>query len=93
MLENQLKTLGLGDHEASIYSTLLSSSPVSATFIAKKCNLSRSSVYTSLNSLIGKGLVGTSFKNEVKQFVIEDVEALQQMVKNEENVLEKRKTH
>jgi sugar-specific transcriptional regulator TrmB len=92
MIENQLKSLGLTDHEANIYATLLSNSPASATFIAKKCNLSRSSVYTSLNSLIGKGLVGTSYKNEVKQFVIEDIEALQQMVKNEEIILEKKKS-
>jgi len=91
MLENQLKSLGLTDHEANIYSTLLSNSPASATLIAKKCNLSRSSVYTSLSSLISKGLVGTSYKNEVKQFVIEDIDALHQMVKNEEAVLEKKK--
>jgi len=91
MLENQLKSLGLTDHEANIYSTLLSNSPASATLIAQKCHLSRSSVYTSLNSLIGKGLVGTSYKNEVKQFVLEDIEALHQIVKNEEIILEKKK--
>ncbi|MFA5369057.1 MAG: helix-turn-helix domain-containing protein [Candidatus Paceibacterota bacterium] len=92
MLENQLKSLGLTSHEANIYSVLSSNSPASATFIAKKCGLSRSSVYTSLNSLIGKGLVGTSYKNEIKQFVVEDIDALHQMVKNEESILEKKKS-
>jgi len=91
MIEKQLLILGLSSHEASIYSVLVSNSPSSATFIAKKCNLSRSSVYTSLSSLISKGLVGTSYKNEVKQFVIEDVDSLNQLLKNEEDLLKKKK--
>ncbi len=92
MLKDQLKALGLGDYEAAIYDVLLANSPASATYIAKKCRLSRSSVYTSLNSLIGKGLVGTSYKNEVKQFVAEDLEALKQLIKGEEQLLERKKS-
>ncbi|NTW23007.1 hypothetical protein HGA34_05750 [Candidatus Falkowbacteria bacterium] len=92
MLKEHLKSLGLGDYEAAIYEVLLTDSPVSATHIAKKCRLSRSSVYTSLNSLIGKGLVGTSYKNEVKQFVAEDLEALKQLIRGEERQLALKKT-
>jgi sugar-specific transcriptional regulator TrmB len=42
---NQLRVLGLGDYEAAVYAVLLETSPQSATVIAKKCALSRSSVY------------------------------------------------
>lgn len=92
MLENQLKQLGLTHHEAAIYAVLLANSPASATFIAKKCKLSRSSVYTSLSALSGKGLVGTAYRNEIKQFVAEDLDALDQLLQNEENLLAKKKT-
>lgn len=91
MIESQLKSLGLSSHEADIYSVLLSNSPAGATLIAKKCHLSRSSVYTSLSSLISKGLVGTSYQNEIKQFVVEEVDALKQLIKNEEDELTRKK--
>ena len=91
MLKDKLKLLGLRDHEASIYSTLLANSPANATYIAKKCRLPRSSVYTALSSLISKGLVRTSYRNEVKQFIAEDLESLKQLLKNEENELAQKK--
>ncbi|MFA6397608.1 MAG: helix-turn-helix domain-containing protein [Candidatus Paceibacterota bacterium] len=91
MLEEKLKSLGLRDHESSIYSVLLLNSPLNATSIAKKCHLSRSSAYTALSSLISKGLVGTSYKNDIKQFIAEDLDSLKQLIKNEEVELEKKK--
>ena len=59
----QLRAFGLGDHESRVYFALLETSPANATLIAKKCKLSRSSVYTTLNILIAKGLVSTTYKN------------------------------
>lgn len=82
-LDPILQGLGLTAHEASVYEVLLTQSPASATFIAKKCQMSRSSVYTLLSSLIGKGLVGTTYRNTVKQFVAEDESALEEMLKRE----------
>jgi len=89
-ISQQLKTLGLGDYEALIYSQLLETSPVSATTLAKKCHLSRSSVYTTLSSLIAKGLVGTTYKNEIKQFVAEDYSALEQFLQKQKNEVEEK---
>lgn len=86
----QLKQLGLNDHEAQVYFTLLSASPSSASFIAKKCHLSRSSVYTTLSMLISKGLVGTTFKNNVKQFIAEDDASLELYLKKEKQSLEEK---
>lgn len=83
-LAHELKKVGLGDHEALVLGTLLRASPASATFIAKKCSLSRSSVYTTLSALIAKGLVGTTYKNDVKQFVAHDDSTLEQLLKKEQ---------
>ncbi len=85
MLEQSLKKLGFSEHESLIYSVLLANSPSGASFIANKCNLSRSSVYTVLNSLISKGLVSTTYKNEIKQFIAEGYPALEQRLKKEKN--------
>ena len=85
LIQNELKKIGLGDYESLIYSTLLKISPATASVLARKCNLSRSSVYTTLNSLIAKGLVGTSFKNETKQFIAQDLSVLEERLKKEKD--------
>jgi sugar-specific transcriptional regulator TrmB len=85
---DQLKLLGFGDYEAKIYLTLLENSPASATLIGRKCNLARSSVYTTLASLIAKGIVSTTNHNNVKQFVAEDPSVLDAMLKKEKDILE-----
>ena len=93
MMDNitkQLLEVGLPDHEALIYGTLLANSPASASFIAKKTNLARSSVYTALGSLIAKGLVGTTFKNEIKQFIAEGLPAIESLLKKEELAVTKK---
>lgn len=87
-----LKKIGLQDYEARIFSVLASESPLSATSIAKRCALSRSSVYTTLSSLISKGLVGTTYKNEVKQFVAQGFDSLQALVKKERETLSEKET-
>lgn len=87
---SQLKKLGFGDYEALVYSVLVQSSPANATLIAKKCNLSRSSVYTTLASLIARGLVGTTYKNDVKQFVVEDYSILDQILRKEKESLDEK---
>jgi predicted transcriptional regulator len=89
-IAEKLKELGLGDYEAMVYSVLLAASPANATFIAKKCELSRSSVYTTLSSLIAKGLVGVTYKNDVKQFIAQDYVALEEMVKKEKEIVDKK---
>lgn len=89
-LIEKLKGLGLAEYEAMVYGVLLSDSPASATIIAKKCNLSRSSVYTTLSALIAKGLVGTTYKNNVKQFIAQDHNALEELLKKEKEVLDKK---
>lgn len=90
-MQEHLRILGLSDYEARIYETLLLASPQSATLIARKCTLSRSSVYTTLSSLTAKGLVGTTYKNDVKQFIANDFEALEELLGKEKILLERKK--
>jgi DNA-binding MarR family transcriptional regulator len=89
-LPQQLKELGLGEHEASVYAALLAASPASATYLAKKCGLSRSSVYTTLSILSGKGLVGTTRRNDVKQFMAQDTDALERLLHKEREDAERK---
>ncbi len=89
--DNSMKTfpellhiLGLSEYEAWVYSVLAMHSPASATYIAKACSLSRSSVYTTLSSLTSKGLVGTSYRNNIKQFIAQRDDALSDLLTREE---------
>lgn len=86
-LTQQLEMFGLSNYEARVLAALLELSPASASHIAKKCALSRSSVYTTLSLLIAKGLVGTSYRNEVKQFVFEGYNALLQLLEKEKSTI------
>ncbi len=89
-LVEQLTSLGLGDYEARVYTVLIQYSPAPATLIAKKCNLSRSSVYTTLGSLITKGLVATTHNNQVKQFIAQDYASLEQLLTREQKQLQEK---
>jgi sugar-specific transcriptional regulator TrmB len=89
-LAAQLGELGLGGHEPAVYAALVVASPASATYLAKKCGLSRSSVYTTLSALTSKGLVGTTYKNDVKQFIAQDTDALERLLQKEKESAEKK---
>ncbi len=89
-LFNQLIELGLGHYEAGVYLTLLEHSPTSAGFVAKKIRYSRSTVYAALDKLIAKGLVGTTYKNGVKQFIAEQPKRIGEILNEEQRIVAKR---
>lgn len=88
--KKQLIDIGLNEYEAGAYLVLVESSPASAAFIAKKLSQSRSTVYTALERLISKGLVGTTYKNEVKQFIAEPVSSVEDMLRQEKSRLDQK---
>ncbi|MBI2482957.1 MarR family transcriptional regulator [Candidatus Uhrbacteria bacterium] len=90
MIEQQLQSFGLSEQGAKILAILYEHAPVGASFIAKKLGLSRSSVYTVLAALTAKGLVSTTFRNDVKQFVATGPEALEQYIRAERRELERK---
>ncbi len=89
-LKGQLAGIGLGEYEAGVYLALAEQSPSSAAAVAKKLNLSRSTVYTALERLIAKGLVGTSYRNEIKQFIASPASAIGDLLQAEERDLKRR---
>ncbi|NTW13450.1 MAG: helix-turn-helix domain-containing protein [Candidatus Moranbacteria bacterium] len=89
MIETLLAEAGFSGNESLIYGDLLAHSPSGASAIAKRCGLSRSSVYTVLGVLISRGLVGTTHRNEIKQFVAEDVSALRELSERKRKDMER----
>lgn len=89
-LFEQLIELGLSNYESGVYLTLLEHSPTSAGFVAKKLQYSRSTVYAALDKLVAKGLVGTTYKNGVKQFIAEQPKRLGEILTEEKRTIEKR---
>lgn len=89
-LRNTLEQLGLSGHEPAVYAALLVHSPASAAWIAKHGGLSRSSVYATLGVLVGKGLVGVTHVNDVKQFVAGGATALLEALRESQRVAEAR---
>ncbi|MFA5927592.1 MAG: helix-turn-helix domain-containing protein [Patescibacteria group bacterium] len=90
MIQQLIEKLGFTKNEALVYSALVEKSPSGASLIARKTNLSRSSVYTALSDLQSKGLVSTTYKNEVKQFIVEDYNVLEQMVEKEKAAIDQK---
>lgn len=89
-LQGQLLAIGLSENEAAVMSVLITHSPASASLIAKKAGLSRSSVYTLLSALSQKGLVDTTEKNEVRQFIATDIEGFTTFLDDEADLLAKK---
>jgi predicted transcriptional regulator len=89
-LFEELVELGLNHYEAGVYLTLLEHSPTSAGFVAKKLHYSRSTVYAAFDKLTAKGLVGTTYKNGVKQFIAESSKRLGEILHEEERKAAKR---
>lgn len=85
--KKQLLGLGLNPHEADAYLALVEHSPASAAFVAKKLKLSRSSVYAALERLTEKGLVTTTYRNEVRQFTAEPPSAIEDLLEREQRQL------
>lgn len=88
MIAPLLEKLDLSSYEAKILTALFEHSPAGASLIAKKCGFSRSTVYTALNALIARGLVSTTHKNEVKQFVATGTEAIAESLRGARHELE-----
>jgi sugar-specific transcriptional regulator TrmB len=59
-IQNHLLHIGFSKQEARVLEVLVISSPLSASFIARRSGMARSSVYTILAALVQKGVVSSS---------------------------------
>lgn len=80
-----LKDIGLSEHEAEVYFTMVSlgSSPVLK--IARASGIKRTTIYSVLESLKSKGLVRVEPKGFKKMFVAESPERLETILENRKN--------
>jgi len=67
---------GLSEKEATVYLTLLEMEMAPVNKISKKAKINRSTVYVILDNLTQKGLVSTSDKAGVQQFIASSPEVL-----------------
>jgi sugar-specific transcriptional regulator TrmB len=66
-LSKQLKNFGLSDNEVAVYTALLTGGSDTASNIAERAKLNRSTTYVQLDSLMAYGLA-SSFKRGRKHF-------------------------
>lgn len=76
MLEEHLCEIGLNKREAKVYLELLKIGDQAVSVLAKRLNYKRSSMYSILKSLMGKGLLSTSKMNGAQYFRANDPNSL-----------------
>lgn len=88
MYIKELKEIGLSNNEINIYLELLKLGQTSTGSLIKNTGIASSRVYTSLNSLINKGLVTFITKNNTKYYKAENPETLLKNVDEKKKQLE-----
>ncbi len=91
MLEQELKNLGLVEKEAVVYLAALELGSSTIQEIAGKSQISRSTTYEVIESLVKKGLMSSLTKGKKKYFSAEDPERLLSFIDAKEKEFEKRK--
>ncbi|WAC06745.1 MAG: helix-turn-helix domain-containing protein [Thermodesulfobacteriota bacterium] len=91
MLEQKLKNLGLIEKEAIVYLASLELGLSTIQEIAGKSQISRSTTYEVIESLMKKGLMSSLTKGKKKYFAAEDPERLLSFIDTKERELKKRK--
>ena len=87
MISSFLTSFGLNRLEESLYQVLLVNSAMGATELARKANISRTSVYDVLGRLIDKGLIVEIQEMNKKLFTIQPLEKVELILKEKEEGL------
>jgi len=88
-MEDLLREAGLGKTEAKVYLALLECEEETASAVAKKAGVDRSSAYAALSSLKEKNLAGSLLKNDTTYFYAADPERLVRLVEGvQQKILE-----
>lgn len=91
MIEETLKKLGMTENEARVYLALLSLGKATSGHIIKKTEFQSSVVYHLLNKLMEKGFASYVTENKKKMFSAADPIALEKLVDEKQNELNKLK--
>lgn len=84
-----LKDMGLSEHEAEVYFSMVSLGPTPVLKIARASGIKRTTIYSVLESLKEKGLVRTELKGFKSFFVAESPEKLETIIENRKNQFKK----
>ncbi|MEK7665078.1 MAG: helix-turn-helix domain-containing protein [Patescibacteria group bacterium] len=79
-MKEKLEKLGFSPKEADVYLALLELGTAVVSDVAKKANINRSTTYILLDSLVDRGLVSVSEKNNVKLFSVTPAESITQYI-------------
>ena len=82
-LSETLKSLGLGEKEASVYVALLELGSGTVTVISRKAGINRTTGYDILASLAEKGLVNISGKEPKQEYVAESPDSFRVYLKKQ----------
>lgn len=91
MILNQLKSLGLSDNEAKVYSAMLELGPTTVIEISAKAGVNRPTTYVQIESLKKMGLVSTQVKGKKQIFIAESPEQLDFMIDRQKMELDQKK--
>jgi len=86
MLEKQLTTLGFNKNEIKVYLGLFELGKSKAKKIIEHTSLHRNLVYTSLEDLVGRGLVSKVEKNKIFHFEANNPESVLEIVEKQKNI-------
>ena len=86
-----LELFGVRDIESKIYEELLARGTLTASEIAKRVGISRTSVYDLLENLVETGLIMEALQGTTKKFIIQPPEKIQQLIAEKEKILEEAK--
>ncbi len=86
-IQKLLKLFGLRDIESKLYEELFQSGILTASEIAKRVGISRTSVYDLLEHLIEIGLITETIQRGTKKFIIQPPEKIQLLIEEKEKEL------
>jgi len=89
-LMNELKHLGLGDKEASVYLASLELGPASVQDIAHKSKINRATTYVMIEALSGRGLLSTFVKGKKRFYAPENPDRLVSILRMQQKELEEK---
>lgn len=81
MIIKELQKLGLSEKEAKVYVATMELADAPANVIAKKAKLERTTTYSVLETLIGKGIMSSYYKDKKQHFIAERPRVLIHLVR------------
>lgn len=88
--ENELRKLGFSDKESKVYLSALNIGAAPVQDISKKAGVNRATTYVMIESLMGRGLMGSVQKGKKRLFVAEPPDNILSLLRREREDLEEK---